>query len=111
MNKVRARQMGRPGRRRRPSTTPAGRRDRVEWSDSRSEGVAAAHCIPHRLRTLSGRSSRRCNTEPSRNTMDDAANRVDEAVPEGEKRFRIIYERAGVGIEQVAPDGRLVEVN
>ena len=43
--------------------------------------------------------------------MDDGANRADESLPEGEERFRIIYERAGVGIEQVAPDGRLVEVN
>ena len=43
--------------------------------------------------------------------MDDEANLPDETLPQGEERFRIIYERAGVGIEQVAPDGRLIEVN
>lgn len=43
--------------------------------------------------------------------MDDGANRTDQGSPDGDERFRTIYERAGVGIEQVAPDGRLTEVN
>ena len=37
--------------------------------------------------------------------------RTEEALLESEERFRALYERAPVGIEQVAPDGRLLKVN
>jgi PAS domain S-box-containing protein len=38
-------------------------------------------------------------------------NLSDLALRESEERFRAIYERAPIGIEQVAPDGRLMMVN
>src|SRR5688500_381242 len=67
---------------------------------------------PGRPRARAGRPHRgRRDTEPIGVTMDDGADRAVEGPPEGEDRFRTIYERAGVGIEQVAPDGRLIEVN
>jgi hypothetical protein len=70
----------------------------IEWNGmTRDLRYGGRSVRPRQLRIIADLSSCRSNVEPSRHAVDDGANRFDEALPKDEERFRIIYERAGVG--------------